>query len=70
MWIMGAAFLALTISLIVYFAVMRKRHPVEDAQLDEQVTKNFKDGMKGAGIVFGIITFGFLLAFVLVAILT
>ena len=70
MWIMGAAFLALTLSLIVYYTVMLKRRRIEDAQLDEQLTKSFKEGMKGAGIVFGIITFGFLLAFILVAIFT
>ena len=70
MWIMGAAFLALTISLIVYYAVLLKRHRIEDAQLDEQLTRSFKEGAKGAGIVFGIITLGFLIAFILVAILT
>ena len=49
---------------------MLKRHRIEDVQLDEQLTKSFKEGAKGAGIVFGIITLGFLIAFILVAVLT
>ncbi|MBR5041705.1 MAG: hypothetical protein IKX67_00555 [Bacteroidales bacterium] len=69
-WIMGAALLALVIAYIVYSVIQLKRFPVEDAQLDEQLTRNFKDGMKGMGIVFGILTLGFLIAFLLVVILT
>ena len=68
-WIMGAALLALVIAYIVYSVIQLKRFPVEDAQLDEQLTRNFKDGMKGMGIVFGILTLGFLIAFLLVVIL-
>lgn len=54
-WVLGT---------VVY---LRKRYPVEDAHLDRQVGENFKTGMKGMGIVMGIISAGFLIAFAIAA---
>lgn len=39
--------------------VQRKRYPLEDPDLDKQVTHNFKEGIKGSGITFLIIGIGF-----------
>ena len=47
----------------IYLIIQRKRYPIEDAQLDEQVGENFKTGMSGMGIVLGFITAAFLIAF-------
>jgi hypothetical protein len=53
----------------IHLIIQRKRHPVDDPQLDEQAVGNFKVGLKGMGIVFAFITFGFLIAIGLAAIL-
>ena len=39
----------------IYLIIQRKRYPIEDAQLDEQVGENFKTGMSGMGIVLFVI---------------
>lgn len=62
-WAFGAVFLVLALILVVSLIIQRKRHLIDDAQLDEQATHNFKESMKGMGIVYGIIAFGFLIAF-------
>ena len=46
-----------------------RRYPLNNEELDKQIGENFKSGMTGIGITFGIITVGFLLAFGLVALL-
>ncbi len=68
-WVFGAVYLALVVAIIVTQVIKRRKHPVEDPELDEQVMTNFKDGMKGMGIVMGFITVGFLIAFGLAALL-
>ena len=62
-WIMGAVFGLLYLAFAIYLIYQRKRYPIEDAQLDEQVGENFKTGMSGMGIVLGFITAAFLIAF-------
>ena len=69
-WVLGALFLVLAIVLIVSLIIQRERYPIEDEDLDNQVTRNFKDGMKGMGVFYGIIALAFLLAFGLVYLLS
>jgi len=57
--ILGAAFLVLVVAMVIYSVVQRKRYPLEDPDLDKQVTHNFKEGIKGSGITFLIIGIGF-----------
>jgi len=66
-WIMGAAFGAFYLAYGIYLIILRKKHPVEDLQLDKQVEDNFKTGLKGTGIFFAVLAAGFLIAFGLVA---
>lgn len=61
-WGFGAFMLVLFTIQVVMLVFQRKRHPIEDPQVDEQVTRNFKEGMQGAGIVLGILALGFLIA--------
>lgn len=68
-WIMGVAYAVFIAAYTVYLVIQQKRHPVEDPELDRQAVENFKTGSKGMGIVFAIITVGFLIAFGLAAIL-
>jgi hypothetical protein len=68
-WGCGAFMLALSIAQLVMIVIQRKRHPIEDAQVDEQVTRNFKEGLQGAGIVLGLLVLTFLFAFGLAALL-
>ena len=67
MWIFGIVFLILASVLVISLVIQLKRHRIEDPRLDEEVTRNFKEGMKGAGIVIGLLVFFFLFAFGLVA---
>lgn len=67
MWIFGIIFLILASALAISLAIQLKRHRIVDPKLDEEVTRNFKEGMKGAGIVIGLLVFFFLFAFGLVA---
>ena len=69
MWIFGIIFLILASALVISLVIQLKRHRIEDPKLDEEATQNFKDGLKGSGIVIGIIVFFFLFAFGLVALL-
>ena len=68
--VFGAVFLALSVTMLVSLLIQRKRHLIEDAQADAEASRNFKDGMKGMGIVYAIIALGFLLAFGLAWILS
>lgn len=66
-WILGATYFTLVAAYAVYLIILRKKHPVEDPQLDKQAADNFKTASKGMGIVFAFITVGFLIAFGLAA---
>lgn len=68
-WIAGAVFGLLYLGFAIYLIYLRKRYPIEDARLDQQVGENFHTGMKGMGIVLGFITVAFLIAFGLAALL-
>ena len=54
-WGFGAFMLVLSTIQVVMLVFQRKRHPIDDAHLDEQVTRDCKDSVKGMGIVFGIL---------------
>jgi len=69
-WILGALYFVLIVSNTIYLIIQRKRYPVDDPLLDEQAVDNFKTGLKGMGIVFAFITFGFLIAIGLAAIMS
>lgn len=69
MWIFGIIFLILAAMMAVSLIIRLKHHRVENPRLDEEATQNFKDGLKGSGIVIGIIFIFFLFAFGLVALL-
>ena len=64
-WILALGWLVIILIWVITLVIQRKRHPIEDAELDEKVTRNYKEGMKGAGYVFAFIAFGFLLAIAL-----
>ena len=65
MIILGSLYGAFVIGAIIALIIQRKRNPVENTELDKQMAK----GMKGAGIMLGILAIGFLIAFGLAAIL-
>jgi len=69
-WIIGIVFIAITFGIFISLFIQWRRNPVVDEERDKQLTRNFKDQMIGMGIVYGVITFGFLLAFGLVWLLT
>ena len=69
-WIFGAAYLAFIVAYIVYLVIQRKKHPVEDPELDRQVVENFKTSTKGMAIVFAFIAVGFLIAIGLASLLS
>ena len=68
-WIMGAVLGLLYLVYAGYLIYQRRRYPLNDEELDKQVGENFKSGMTGMGIIFGIITVGFLIAFGLATLL-
>ncbi|MBP5301941.1 MAG: hypothetical protein J6Y88_01685 [Bacteroidales bacterium] len=65
MIILGSLYGAFVIGAIIALIIQRKRNPVENPELDKQMAQ----GMKGGGIMLGILTIGFLIAFGLAAIL-
>ena len=67
MWIFGILFLALSIPLIISLVNRLKHHRIEDPKLDEEAIQNFREGLKGASIVIGLLVFFFLVAFGLAA---
>ena len=69
MWIFGIVFFVLAAGLVISLVVQLKRHRIEDPKLDEEITRNYKETLKGLGIVIGLLVFFFLLAFGLVALL-
>ncbi len=69
MWIFGIIFLILAAMMAVSLIIRLKHHRIENPKLDEEATQNLKDGLKGSGIVIGIIFIFFLFAFGLVALL-
>ena len=69
MMIAGPLYLAFTVFGIIYLVLQYRRNPVVDDELDAKEMKKFKEGMKGVGIVYGILAAGFIIAFGLAAIL-
>lgn len=69
MWIFGIVFLVMAAAQVLSLVIQLKRHRIEDPKLDEEVTHNFKEALKGAGVVIGLLVFFFLLAFGLAALL-
>ena len=69
MWIFGIVFLVMAAALVISLVIQLKRHRIEDPELDEEVTHNVKEGLKGSGIVIGLLIVFFLLAFGLAALL-
>lgn len=65
MIILGSLYGAFVIGAIIALIIQRKRNPVENPELDKQIAQ----GMKGSGIMLGILAIGFLIAFGLAAIL-
>ena len=70
MWIPGIVLIAICLGLFLTLFIQWRRHPVVDEELDRKLMRNFKEGMKGGAIVFGIIVLGFLLAIGLALLLT
>ncbi|MBQ9477863.1 MAG: hypothetical protein IJU63_08790 [Bacteroidales bacterium] len=70
MWIPGIVLIAICLGLFLTLFIQWRRHPVVDEELDRKLMRNFKEGMKGSAIVFGIIVLGFLLAIGLALLLT
>ena len=66
-WIFGIIFFALASALVISLVIRLKHHRIEDPKLDEEATQNFRDGLKGSGIVIGLLVFFFLVAFGLAA---
>lgn len=67
-WIIGLVLLVLTLIMMLFLILERKRNPIENAQLDEQATRSFKDGILALGIICGSIAFGLIVAFALLSI--
>lgn len=65
MIILGSLYGVFVIGAIIALIIQRKRNPVENPELDKQMAQ----GMKGSGIMLGILAIGFLIAFGLAAIL-
>lgn len=60
--IIGSLFIVISIFLICSLIVQRRRHPIEDASVDKEVT----EGLKAGGLALLLIAVGFLLAIGLV----
>lgn len=63
MIILGSLYGAFVVGAIISLIIQRKRNPVENPELDKQMAQ----GMKGSGIMLGILAIGFLIAFGLAA---
>lgn len=63
--VIGSLFIVLSIVLICSLIAQRRRHPIEDAAVDKEVT----DGLKAGGIALLLIVLGFLIAIGLVLLL-
>jgi hypothetical protein len=66
-WIFGIIFFALASALVISLVLRLKHHRIEDPKLDEEAIQNFREGLKGADIVIGLLVFFFLVAFGLAA---
>lgn len=60
--ILGPLFILLSIWMICSLIIQRRRHPIEDASVDKEVT----EGLKAGGIALLLIVVGFLIAIGLV----
>ena len=61
--IVGFIYMAPAIAMMVSILIRRKRHPIENEEIDKLAVKTFKDGALGMGIVLAVIAFGLLIAF-------
>ena len=60
--IIGPLFILLSIWMICSLIIQRRRHPIEDASVDKEVT----EGLKAGGLALLLIVVGFLIAIGLV----
>lgn len=60
--ILGPLFILLSIWMICSLIIQRRRHPIEDASVDKEVT----EGLKAGGLALLLIVVGFLIAIGLV----
>ncbi len=60
--IIGPIFILLSIWMICSLIIQRRRHPIEDASVDKEVT----EGLKAGGLALLLIVVGFLIAIGLV----
>lgn len=64
--IMGILFILLSLGLICSLVIQRRRHPVEDEEVDKEVSS----GLKAGGLALLLLAAGFLIAFGLAALFT
>ncbi len=60
--IIGPIFILLSVWMICSLIIQRRRHPIEDASVDKEVT----EGLKAGGLALLLIVVGFLIAIGLV----
>ena len=56
--ILGPLFILLSVGMICYLIILRKRHPIEDASVDREMT----EGLKAGGFALMLLALGFVLA--------
>ena len=54
-WVIGACFIVLAICILVSLVLERKRHPIEDAELDKEADESIKSGLLGLGFLAGVV---------------
>lgn len=64
--IIGILFILLSLGLICSLVIQRRRHPVEDEEVDKEVSS----GLKAGGLALLLLAAGFLIAFGLAALFT
>ena len=64
--IIGILFILLSLGLICSLVIQRRRHPIEDEEVDKEVSS----GLKAGGLALLLLAAGFLIAFGLAALFT
>lgn len=64
--IVGVLFILLSLGLICSLVIQRRRHPIEDEEVDKEVSS----GLKAGGLALLLLAAGFLIAFGLAALFT
>ena len=54
-WIIGACFIIFATCIFVSLVLERKRHPIEDAELDKEADESIKSGLLGLGFLAGVV---------------